>query len=129
MFRFGTTLVKHNIYKHASFQAFSFSSMNGEWGFPLPVMFGNGRIQELPAILESISSTRPLIVTDRDLVANTNIIKDVESILKTNKNKDIHVQIFSNVDPNPADLNIYEGAELPRIIMLILLLQLVVALV
>ena len=81
MFRFGTTLVKHNIYKHASFQAFSFSSMNGEWGFPLPVMFGNGRIQELPAILESISSTRPLIVTDRDLVANTNIIKDVESIL------------------------------------------------
>ena len=114
MFRFGTTLVKHNIYKHASFQAFSFSSMNGEWGFPLPVMFGNGRIQELPAILESISSTRPLIVTDRDLVANTNIIKDVESILKTDKNKDIHVQIFSNVDPNPTDLNIYEGAEFLR---------------
>ena len=70
-------------------------------GLSIACYVWNGRIQELPAILESISSTRPLIVTDRDLVANTKHIKEVESILKTNKNKDIHVQIFSNVDPNP----------------------------
>ena len=40
-------------------------AMPGDWAFPVPVSFGSGRINELPAIMKAKGAKRPLVVTDK----------------------------------------------------------------
>ena len=41
--------------------------LRGDWLFPTETRFGAGRVEELPAVLESLGVKRPLVVTDRGL--------------------------------------------------------------
>jgi alcohol dehydrogenase len=43
--------------------------LTGDWLFPTETRFGAGRIKELPSVLSSLNIARPLIVTDRGLMA------------------------------------------------------------
>ena len=56
---------------------------------------------------KSLSIKKPLLVTDNDLVK----LDIVQNILKDLKNKNIDVQVFSNVIGNPTGTNVNEGVE------------------
>jgi alcohol dehydrogenase class IV len=43
------------------------TTLTAKWNFPTTVLFGPGRIRELPAVLKAAGIERPLFVTDPDL--------------------------------------------------------------
>ena len=49
----------------------------GNWSYPTQILFGNGRIKELPSLLKSHGLKRPLFVTDKGLM-NQKITKDTK---------------------------------------------------
>ena len=77
------------------------------WNYPTTMWVGNNRVQDLNLACKSLSIRKPLLVTDNDLVESD----IVQNTLKDLKNKDIDVQVFSNVIGNPTGSNVNEGVE------------------
>ncbi len=77
------------------------------WNYPTTMWVGNNRVQDLNLACKSLSIKKPLLVTDNDLVK----LDIVQNILKDLKNKNIDVQVFSNVIGNPTGENVNEGVE------------------
>ena len=77
------------------------------WNYPTTMWVGNNRVQDLNLACKSLSIKKPLLVTDNDLVK----LDIVQNILKDLKNKNIDVQVFSNVIGNPTGTNVNEGVE------------------
>ena len=77
------------------------------WNYPTTMWVGNNRVQDLNLACKSLSIKKPLLVTDYDLVK----LDIVQNILKDLKNKNIDVQVFSNVIGNPTGANVNEGVE------------------
>ncbi len=77
------------------------------WNYPTTMWVGNNRVQDLNLACKSLSIKKPLLVTDNDLVK----LDIVQNILKDLKNKNIDVQVFSNVIGNPTGVNVNEGVE------------------
>ncbi len=76
-----------------------------DWGFPVPIAYGPGRIKEVSAFCKNLNIQNPLIVTDsgsKDLY----FIKDLKKIL-TNGN--IQSDLFYGVSPNPRSDEIADG--------------------
>ena len=75
------------------------------WSYPTAISFGTGRISELADACKSAGMERPLLVTDRGL-ANLPITQNALDILEK---AGLGRAMFSEVDPNPNELNLEAG--------------------
>jgi alcohol dehydrogenase len=85
-------------------------SLTGNWSYPTTIKFGAGRIRELPWACGTLEIEKPLVVTDRGL-ASMAIVQDTLHILEK---AGLLWALFSNVDPNPTDLNLEAGLKVFR---------------
>ena len=79
---------------------------NYNWNYPTTVWVGNNRIKDLEKACIEIKTTKPLLVTDRDLI-NLEFLKDLINDLE----KKFQLYTFSNFSGNPTGENVDEGVE------------------
>ncbi|MDF1776068.1 MAG: iron-containing alcohol dehydrogenase [Rhizobiaceae bacterium] len=77
------------------------------WSYPTAIRFGAGRIKELAEACMAAGIKRPLLVTDKGL-ANLPITLNALDILEQ---AGLGRSIFSDVDPNPNEINLAAGIE------------------
>ena len=82
----------------------------GNWSYPTQILFGNGRVKELTSLLKSHDLKRPLFVTDKGLM-NQTITKDTLNDIVSHG---FEYSLFSDVDPNPNELNLKDGLRVFR---------------
>ncbi|MCY4542103.1 MAG: iron-containing alcohol dehydrogenase [Rhodobacteraceae bacterium] len=83
------------------------SSLYANWSFPTSIRFGVGRIRELAEACRDSGVHRPLLVTDRGL-AKLPIASNALEILADDG---LECGLYSEVDPNPSELNLAAGLE------------------
>ena len=76
-----------------------------DWRFPIPILYGPGRIKDLSSILKENNLRSPLIVTDKNS-SNLPFIKTIMNDLNTSGLK---YSLFDGISPNPIDHEIIEG--------------------
>ena len=81
--------------------------MKFNWNYPTTVWVGENRINELSDACKNLNLTKPLFVTDKDLI-NLPFIKNIVS---KNLKKFDNFTIFSNFTGNPIGENVNEGVE------------------
>ena len=81
--------------------------MKFNWNYPTTVWVGENRINELSEACKNLNLTKPLFVTDKDLI-NLPFIKNIVS---KNLKKFDNFTIFSNFTGNPNGENVDEGVE------------------
>ena len=74
---------------------------------PRTTLVGENSAQEIPLRLKQVGGTKPLIVTDKGIVA-TGILAQIEAILKK---ADMKYAIYDGTIPNPTDKNVLEAIE------------------
>ncbi len=77
----------------------------GNWSYPTAIRFGAGRIRELPQACAAAGITRPLLVTDKGLAA----LPIAAAALALLEEAGLGRALFTEVDPNPTDLNLEAG--------------------
>lgn len=82
-------------------------TLQGNWSYPTTMKFGAGRIKELAEACVQTGIKRPLLVTDKGL-ADLPITKAALDILDA---AGLGRGIFSEVDPNPSEVNLYAGVD------------------
>ena len=80
---------------------------NRNWSYPTAIKFGVGRIAELAEHAKSAGLTKPLLVTDKAL-ASLPITKGALDVLDA---AGLGRAVFSEVDPNPNEINMAAGIE------------------
>ena len=75
------------------------------WSYPTNIRFGPGRIQELGEVCLALNIKNPLLVTDKGL-AGLEITENAVNILKSSG---FQGRVFSDVDPNPNEINLEAG--------------------
>lgn len=80
-------------------------SLTGNWSYPTTIKFGAGRLQELSTASRDLGLTNPLFVTDKGLAAQ----EIVNSALQVLQSDGYAGDLFSEVDPNPNELNLAQG--------------------
>lgn len=80
------------------------------WSYPTAIRFGAGRIAEIGDACKAAGITRPLLVTDRGL-AGLDITRHTLDLMA---GAGFEPAMFSNVDPNPNEINLSEGLRLYR---------------
>ncbi|WP_323781235.1 iron-containing alcohol dehydrogenase [Thalassovita sp.] len=85
-------------------------TLTANWSYPNAIRFGAGRIKELPEACAAAGITKPLLVTDKGLAplpicAATLDIMEAASLGRG---------IFSEVDPNPTEVNLEAGLKVYR---------------
>ncbi len=85
-------------------------NLTGNWSYPTSVRFGAGRISEIGGACMAAGITKPLLVTDRGL-ADMEITRKTLDLLEA---EGLGRAMFSDVDPNPSDLNVSEGLRVYR---------------
>ena len=80
---------------------------DANWNYPTSILFGNGRIRELPEICAVMNIQRPLIVTDQGL-ADFEFIKKISLSLNS-------AGVFSDVKANPNGENITQGVSVFKV--------------
>ncbi len=81
--------------------------MKINWNYPTSVWVGENRVKDLSEACKNLSISKPLFVTDKDLI-NLEMVKNVISDLRQNYN---NMSIFSNFSGNPIGENVEEGVE------------------
>ena len=81
--------------------------MKINWNYPTSVWVGENRVKDLPEACKNLSISKPLFVTDKDLI-NLEMVKNIISDLRQNYN---NMSIFSNFSGNPIGENVEEGVE------------------
>ena len=81
---------------------------NHSWSFPVPIEYGLGRIEEIGNFCLAKNCSRPLVVTDRGSVELPYVNKLLDSLAKAG----LSSELFSNVSPNPRDIEIESGRSL-----------------
>ncbi|MQY44063.1 iron-containing alcohol dehydrogenase [Epibacterium sp. SM1969] len=79
----------------------------GNWSYPTAMKFGAGRIKELAEACATAGIKKPLLVTDKGL-ADLPITAATLDILEA---AGLGRGLFSDVDPNPNELNLAAGVE------------------
>ncbi len=79
--------------------------MKINWNYPTSVWLGDNRIKDLSKACNDLEISKPLFVTDKDLI-NLEMVKDIVLDLKKNFNDFI---IFSNFAGTPIGENVEEG--------------------
>ena len=82
-------------------------SLTGNWSYPTEMRFGAGIIQELGEACSRIGRDKPLLVTDR-ILSKLPLTQRVINILG---NAGLKTSLFSEVDPNPTDVNLKDGIQ------------------
>lgn len=82
-------------------------SLVGNWSYPTAMKFGAGRINELPEACAQAGMKRPLLVTDKGL-ADLPITQATLDIMEA---AGLGRGMFSDVDPNPSEINLHAGVE------------------
>ncbi|KQR33576.1 alcohol dehydrogenase [Rhizobium sp. Leaf155] len=77
------------------------------WSYPTPIKLGRGRIKELVDACKTLGIKKPLLVTDRGL-AGMAITGHALDILDE---AGLGRAIFSDVDPNPNEINLEAGVK------------------
>ena len=80
-------------------------TISTNWSYPTNTRFGPGRIQELGEACLALNIKNPLLVTDKGL-ASLDITDNAVNILKSSG---FQGRVFSDVDPNPTELNLKAG--------------------
>ena len=80
-------------------------TLTANWNYPTPIRFGNGRISEIADACAAVGISKPLFVTDKGL-ANMEITTKALDLLEV---AGLGRNLFSDVDPNPSDMNAEEG--------------------
>jgi alcohol dehydrogenase class IV len=78
---------------------------NQNWSIPVPIRYGMGRIKELTQICNNFTISKPLLVTDKGS-ANLPIVQNIITHLE---NSGIAVKLFSDISPNPKEIEIFNG--------------------
>ncbi|OYR19379.1 iron-containing alcohol dehydrogenase [Brucella thiophenivorans] len=81
------------------------TTLTAKWNFPTTVLFGPGRIKELPAVLKAAGIEHPLFVTDPGLAQ----LPVVASTLAILDEAGVKYAVFSDVKPNPVESNLNAG--------------------
>lgn len=76
-----------------------------DWSFPVPIIYGPGRLSEIADLSTRAGMTKPLIVTDRGS-AGLLFIADLKGYLSKGG---LDSAIYSNISPNPRDDEIAAG--------------------
>ncbi|MBT4233980.1 MAG: iron-containing alcohol dehydrogenase [Marinovum sp.] len=76
-----------------------------DWSFPVPIVYGPGRLSEIADLSTRAGMTKPLIVTDRGS-AGLPFIADLKGYLSKGG---LDSAIYSNISPNPRDDEIAAG--------------------
>ena len=85
-------------------------TFQSNWSYPTTVKFGPGRIKELGEACLSLGIRNPLLVTDK-VLAQLDITQNALDILKSSG---FAGAVFSDVDPNPNELNLELGLNVFR---------------
>jgi alcohol dehydrogenase class IV len=80
-------------------------SLTGNWSYPTTIKFGAGRIKDLPAACAQAGIKRPLLVTDKGLAP----LPITQSTLDILEAAGFGRAMFSDVDPNPNEINLAAG--------------------
>jgi alcohol dehydrogenase class IV len=83
----------------------SLEALRANWNYPTRVLFGVGRIAELPEVCRAAKILRPLLVTDSGLAK----LPMVQNVLQINAAAGIPTGLFTDVQPNPVWRNVAEG--------------------
>ncbi|KZL15405.1 1,3-propanediol dehydrogenase [Pseudovibrio axinellae] len=75
------------------------------WSYPTAIRFGAGRIKELAEACTAAGMKKPLLVTDKGL-ANLPITSSTLDIMEA---AGLGRGLFSDVDPNPSEINLEAG--------------------
>jgi alcohol dehydrogenase class IV len=81
--------------------------MKAKFNYPTRIVFGEGTLQELPGKVKRLGGRKPMVVTDTGLM-RTDIVRRVTDLLRKD---DLEAEVFSDVEPNPTDAQVDEGAE------------------
>ena len=84
--------------------------LTGNWSYPTAIRFGAGRISELADACNATGMSKPLLVTDRGL-ANLPITQNALDLLEK---AGFGGAMFSEVDPNPNEINLEAGLKAYR---------------
>jgi alcohol dehydrogenase class IV len=84
--------------------------VNKDWGFPVPIFYGPGRISDIGSICENLEIRNPLIVTDRGS-SKLSFIQELRSVLSKNG---ISSEVFFEISPNPIGDEIGAGCNAYR---------------
>lgn len=76
-----------------------------DWGFPVPIAYGPGRLKEIAAFCVAAGMRTPLIVTDRGS-AGLPFIADLKHALQEGG---LSMALYSGISPNPRDDEIAGG--------------------
>ncbi len=79
--------------------------LTGNWSYPTAIRFGAGRIAEIADACAAAGISRPLLVTDKGL-AGMPITQSTLGLLDA---AGLGRAMFSDVDPNPTEINLAEG--------------------
>lgn len=85
-------------------------TLTANWSYPTAIRFGAGRISEIADACKASGITKPLLVTDKGL-ANLDITRKTLDLLEAGG---LGRALFSEVDPNPNELNVEAGLALYR---------------
>jgi alcohol dehydrogenase class IV len=77
------------------------------WSYPTELRFGAGRIKELAEACRKAGITKPLLVTDRGLAGLLITAQALDLLEQAGLGR----AIFSDVDPNPNEVNLAAGIE------------------
>ena len=76
-----------------------------DWGFPVPISYGPGRIAEIGKACLSMGVKNPLIVTD----SGSKELPFVEKLKEILIGSNIGSDLYSKISPNPRDNEIDDG--------------------
>jgi len=76
-----------------------------DWGFPVPIFYGPGRISDIGSICKNLKIKNPLIVTDKGSFT-LSFIQELRSLLFKDG---ISSELFSDISPNPVGDEIEAG--------------------
>jgi len=82
------------------------------FSFELPtrIEYGIGAVERLAEIIKALNAESLLVVTDKG-IRNCGLLERISNLLDANK---LAHNIFDNVEPNPKDYNVQEGAEMAQ---------------
>jgi alcohol dehydrogenase class IV len=83
----------------------SFLSENSDWGFPIPIAYGPGRLNEIGEFCRKFKVSNPLIVTDK----GSKELPFVSRLATLLENSSIKSKLFYGISPNPRDDEIKAG--------------------
>ena len=83
----------------------NFLSENSDWGFPIPIAYGPGRLNEIGEFCRKLKVSNPLIVTDK----GSKELPFVSRLATLLENSSIKSKLFYGISPNPRDDEIKAG--------------------